>query len=47
MMRQVLSRRFARALKEDPARQGGEWPDLVLIDGGAGRLSAARAALVG
>ena len=31
MMRQVLSRRFARALKEDPARQGGEWPDLVLI----------------
>ena len=46
MMRQVLSRRFARALKEDPARQGGEWPDLVLIDGGAGQLSAARAVLV-
>ncbi len=46
MMRQVLSRRFARALKEDPARQGGEWPDLVLIDGGAGQLSAARAVLL-
>ncbi|MGB1006842.1 MAG: excinuclease ABC subunit UvrC, partial [Thalassobaculaceae bacterium] len=45
MMRQVLSRRFARALKEDPTRQGGEWPDLVLIDGGAGQLSAARAVL--
>jgi excinuclease ABC subunit C len=39
MMREVLTRRFARAMKEDPAR--GTWPDLVLIDGGAGHLSAA------
>lgn len=41
MMREVLTRRFSRALKEDPDRQQGQWPDLVLIDGGAGQLSAA------
>ena len=39
MMREVLTRRFARALKEDPARERGTWPDLVLIDGGPGQLS--------
>jgi excinuclease ABC subunit C len=47
MMREVLSRRFTRALKE-AAEAGGTpagWPDLVLIDGGAGQLSAARAVL--
>jgi len=42
MMREVLSRRFARALKEDPTRERGSWPDLVLIDGGAGQLSSAQ-----
>jgi excinuclease ABC subunit C len=42
MMREVLSRRFSRALKEDPDRSGGQWPDLVLIDGGAGQLSVVR-----
>ncbi len=41
MMREVLERRFARALKEDPARSGEGWPDLVLIDGGQGQLNAA------
>ncbi|MGE5538173.1 MAG: excinuclease ABC subunit UvrC [Gemmatimonas sp.] len=41
MVREVLTRRFARALKEDPDRSKGQWPDLVLIDGGAGQLSAA------
>ncbi|MEX2452093.1 MAG: excinuclease ABC subunit UvrC [Rhodospirillales bacterium] len=41
MMREVLTRRFSRALKEDPDRQRGQWPSLVLIDGGAGQLSAA------
>ncbi|TXH34983.1 MAG: excinuclease ABC subunit UvrC [Rhodospirillaceae bacterium] len=41
MMRQVLMRRFGRALKEDPDRQRGTWPDLVLIDGGQGQLQAA------
>lgn len=40
MMREVLERRFARLEKDDPDRQGGEWPDLILIDGGKGQLSA-------
>ena len=40
MMREVLERRFARLEKDDPERQSGEWPDLVLIDGGKGQLSA-------
>ena len=40
MMREVLERRFARLEQEDPDRQGGEWPDLLLIDGGKGQLSA-------
>lgn len=39
MMREVLERRFARLEKEDPDRQSGEWPDLLLIDGGKGQLS--------
>ena len=44
MMREVLQRRFGRALEADPDRGEG-WPDLVLIDGGAGQLSAARAVM--
>jgi excinuclease ABC subunit C len=40
MMREVLERRFARLEKEDPDRTSGEWPDLLLIDGGKGQLSA-------
>ncbi|MHA1599271.1 MAG: excinuclease ABC subunit UvrC [Alphaproteobacteria bacterium] len=45
MMREVLSRRFARALKEDPERSGDQWPDLVLLDGGRGQLSVGREVL--
>ena len=40
MMKEVLRRRFERLLKEDPDRQSGNWPDLLLIDGGAGQVSA-------
>ncbi len=39
MMREVLERRFARLEKGDPDRASGEWPDLLLIDGGKGQLS--------
>jgi len=45
MMRQVMTRRFARALKEDPDRSKGLWPDLVLIDGGQGQLSTVQQVL--
>jgi excinuclease ABC subunit C len=41
MMKEVLERRFARLGKEDPDRAKGDWPDLVLIDGGKGQLNAA------
>jgi excinuclease ABC subunit C len=44
MMREVLERRFARA-QRDGGREAGAWPDLVLIDGGAGQLSAAQGVL--
>ena len=40
MMKEVLTRRFKRLLKEDPERGKGLWPDLLLIDGGAGQVSA-------
>jgi excinuclease ABC subunit C len=40
MMKEVLERRFARLEKEDPDRRSGEWPDLLLIDGGRGQLNA-------
>ena len=41
MMREVLRRRYARALREDPGRESGAWPDLAIVDGGPGQLSAA------
>lgn len=40
MMKEVLTRRFQRLLKEDPDRKSDAWPDLLLIDGGAGQISA-------
>jgi len=68
MMREVLTRRFSRLLKEHARSEGSEadgtaagddqpetegavntempaWPDLVLIDGGQGQLTAARETL--
>jgi excinuclease ABC subunit C len=42
MMREVMARRFARVLEEDPERETGTWPDLVLIDGGKGQMTAVR-----
>jgi len=47
MMREVLGRRFARAVREDPERHTGVWPDLVLIDGGQGQLTVALEVLAG
>ena len=46
MMREVLERRFGKAIRD--ARQGDEMqlPDLLLIDGGVGQLSAVKAVLV-
>jgi len=45
MMREVMTRRFARAQDEDPDRDAGIWPDLVLIDGGKGQMRAVKDAL--
>ncbi|MCB2075402.1 MAG: excinuclease ABC subunit UvrC [Novosphingobium sp.] len=42
MMREVMNRRFSRAQEEDPDRDGGLWPDLVLIDGGKGQMSSVK-----
>ena len=40
MMKEVLERRFKALIKEDPNRKSENWPDLLLIDGGAGQVSA-------
>lgn len=45
MMKAMLSRRFARLDREDPDRETDNWPDLCLIDGGKGQVSAVMAAL--
>jgi len=41
MMNEVLTRRFRRLIDEDPERNSGLWPDLILIDGGQGQLNKA------
>jgi excinuclease ABC subunit C len=46
MMKEMLTRRFKRLLKDDPDRSKGLWPDLLLIDGGAGQVSAVREIMV-
>ena len=54
MMREVMQRRFSRLLKEHGEEDGGPadengafpaWPDVILIDGGQGQMSAVRAIL--
>jgi len=45
MMTAMLTRRFARLEAENPDREGADWPDLLLIDGGKGQVSAVVAAL--
>ena len=46
MMKEMLTRRFTRGLKEQAeGAPASDWPDIVLIDGGAGQLSASRAVL--
>ena len=40
MMKAMLGRRFLRLEREDPDRVSGDWPDLLLIDGGRGQLNA-------
>ena len=40
MMKAMLGRRFVRLEREDPDRTSGDWPDLLLIDGGRGQLNA-------
>lgn len=40
MMKEVMTRRFKRLIKDDPDRKSENWPDLLLIDGGAGQVSA-------
>jgi excinuclease ABC subunit C len=41
MMREVMARRFGRLMAEEGEQERDEnWPDLVLIDGGKGQMSA-------
>ena len=42
MMKEVMTRRFKRLINEDPEKKSGMWPELLLIDGGAGQVSAVR-----
>lgn len=43
MMREVFTRRFKKPLEHDADAFRENWPDLVMIDGGKGQLSAAQA----
>ncbi len=46
MMKEVMTRRFARGLKEQAeGAAAADWPDIVLIDGGMGQLSSVRSVL--
>ena len=45
MMREVMARRFGRALKEEVDKESDEWPDLLLIDGGLGQFNTVKEVL--
>lgn len=45
MMREVLERRFKRLLADEKTPEDEDWPDLLLIDGGKGQLSAVQEVL--
>lgn len=45
MMREVIARRFQRALKEGQDVQSESWPDILLIDGGIGQYNAVKEVL--
>jgi excinuclease ABC subunit C len=50
MMREMLTRRFARLLKEEGEQpeeksENSTWPDLLIIDGGQGQVSAVKGVL--
>jgi len=40
MMKEVIYRRFSKLNSIDPTRSKETWPDLMIIDGGAGQVSA-------
>lgn len=42
MMREVITRRFQRALKEGQDAESESWPDILLIDGGIGQYNAVK-----
>jgi len=46
MMREVMTRRFGRALKDNVDKDGDEWPDILLIDGGIGQFNAVKDVLI-
>lgn len=45
MMAEVIQRRLARALGDDPDPKFGHLPDLIVVDGGRGQLNAAAVVL--
>ncbi|HPD83169.1 MAG: excinuclease ABC subunit UvrC [Alphaproteobacteria bacterium] len=45
MMREVMTRRFTRALKDGVDTNSEDWPDLLLIDGGKGQFGVVKETL--
>jgi len=47
MMREVMTRRFSRLLRESDSAEENPWPDLLVIDGGKGQLGCVEEVLSG